>query len=88
MHNSTLENTQQLMKLISGPTGEEKDGKETKMLGEFYPSPHSGCTGTDPKLSVTVFTAPVKKQMCLLFEALSGELMSKLFSFNACTLQS
>lgn len=88
MHNSTLENTQQLMKLITGPNGEGKDGKETKVLGGFYPSLHGGCTGTNPNLSVTVFTAPVKKQMCLLFEALSGEPMSKLFSFNACTLQS
>lgn len=38
VYNSTLENTQQLMKLITGPTGEGKNGKETKMLGEFYPS--------------------------------------------------
>lgn len=49
----TLEDTQQLMKLITGPTGEEKMEKNSAVVAAL---------AQNPKLSVTIFTATVKKQ--------------------------
>lgn len=47
IYNSTLENTQQLMKLITGPTGEEKMEKNLKCWVNSTKVSRGGCTGTE-----------------------------------------
>lgn len=46
MYNSTLENTQQLMKLITGPTGKEKMEKKLKRGVNSTKVSRGGCAGT------------------------------------------
>lgn len=47
VYNSTLENTQQLMTLITGPTGEEKMDKKLNCWVDSITVSHGGFTGTE-----------------------------------------
>lgn len=47
IYNSTLENTQQLMTLITGPTGEEKMDKKLNCLVDSTAVSHRGFPGTE-----------------------------------------
>lgn len=47
IYNSTLENTQQLMTVITGPTGEEKMDKKLNCWVDSTTVSHGGFTGTE-----------------------------------------
>ena len=64
MCKSTLEDTQQLMKLIAGPTWEEKMEKNLKCWVNSTEGSRGGCTGTESCPKRAVLTATDEKTQC------------------------
>lgn len=85
---STLENIQQLMELISGPTGEGEMEEKLKCRGRSIRVSPGGRTGTEHTTECDRFHRNTwKNKMCLLFKALSGELMKQIaFPFTHALL--
>jgi len=76
------------MKLISGPTGEGKMEKKLKCWVNSIRVSHGGCPGTEYKTECDYFHCNKREnKMCLLFKALSGELMKQIsFPFTHAPL--
>lgn len=65
IYNSTLENTQQLMKLITGPTGKEKMEKKLKCWVNSTKVSRGGCAGTGHWTGRQASLQPVEQRACL-----------------------
>lgn len=76
------------MKSISGPPGEGKMEKTLHCWGNSVRVSHGGCTGTEYKTECDCcHCSKWENKMCLLFKALSGELMKQIaFPFTHALL--